>query len=322
MRKKYSNATPDILTDMSDTPTTVDNELRELDEKMQQVLSQLKEKRGTLIYPLFLRDAIIVGDTVDYVFDDLCCSVPNPCDRLDVIVDSSGGDIHAAYNLARLFRRFAPHELNFIIPRWAKSAATLLACGGDTIYMGPIAESGPIDPQITEFNQFDKRYEHYSPLSMEATLDLIRNEFEQGNQDLANGLLQRLQFPLTLGGIKKSLDVGKLYIVKLLTTRMFRAEEGAMEHATAVAEALTEKYPDHGFCIDLEEANSIGLPVQELESEEFKLVWSLYKLNKRKGKLEEQESERRMRVLLKNFPDLMRAAVPKTKTRRDLLNGH
>lgn len=41
-------------------------------------------------------------------------------------------------------------------------------------------------------------------------------EFDRGNDKLANGLLQRLQFPLTLGGIKKSLEVGKEYLVRLL----------------------------------------------------------------------------------------------------------
>src|SRR5439155_5988479 len=126
-------------------------------------------KRGTSVYPLFLRDSSIDRDTVDDVFDDLCSCLQGTNARLDVILDSSGGDIHAAYNLARLFRRFAKEELNFIVPRWAKSAATLLVCGGDTIYMGPIAELGPLDPQITQFNQYEKRYENFSPLHIEAT---------------------------------------------------------------------------------------------------------------------------------------------------------
>jgi len=320
MRKKFNNTALDIPTDVTDTPKTVEDVLQELDERMQQVLSQLKEKRGAPIYPLFLRDSSIEGDTIDDVFDDLCSSISTNNARLDVILDSSGGDIHAAYNLARLFRRFAREELNFIVPRWAKSAATLLVCGGDKIYMGPIAELGPVDPQITEFNQFEKRLEHFSPLNMEATLDLIRNEFDHGNEKLANGLLQRLQFPLTLGGIKKSLDVGKQYIVKLLTTRMFSGE-GAEEQARAIGHALTEQYSDHGFCIDLDEAISIGLKVQELESTEFNLVWGLYKLNKQKEEIEKQANKTKMEELLKNLPEIMRA-VPKTKERSNLLNGN
>lgn len=315
MRKKFSDPAPTTPEEMSNIRKSAKDILQELDEKMLQVLTQLKERRGTEIYPLFLRDSIIELDTVDDVFNDLRTSISNPNARLDVILDSSGGDIHAAYNLACLFRRFAKEELNFIVPRWAKSAATLLVCGGDTIYMGPIAELGPLDPQIMQFNEFEGRLERYSPLALEATLDLIRNEFEHDSEKLANGLLHRLQFPLTLGGIKKSLDVGKHYVVKLLTTRMFSGE-GAEERAKAVGHALTEHYPDHGFDIDIDEASSIGLRVQELESDEFNLVWELYELNKQKAEVERQE---RTSELMKNFPEMTRA-VPKRKKRSDLLN--
>lgn len=310
MRKKFNDAESATATDISNTPKTVEDTLREFDEQIRQVLSQLKEKRGRFVYPLFLGDVSIERDTVNGVFDDLRSYISNPCARLDVIVDSSGGDIHAAYNLARLFRRFAKEELNFIVPRWAKSAATLLVCGGDTIYMGPIAELGPLDPQIMQFNELERRLEGFSPLSIEATLEMIRNEFEHGNEKLANGLLQRLQFPLTLGGIKKSLNVGKQYVVKLLTTRMFTGE-GAEEQAKAIGHALTEQYSDHGFCIDIDEASSIGLKVQELEPDEFNLIWELYELNKQKEEVERQERASQMEELLKNLPEMTRA-VPKT----------
>lgn len=186
--------------------------------------------------------------------------------------------------------------------------------------MGPIAELGPLDPQITQYNQLEKRLEYFSPLSIEAILDMIRNEFAHGNEKLAQGLLQRLQFPLTLGGIKKSLDVGKQYVVKLLTTHMFSGE-GAEEQARAIGQALTEQYSDHGFCIDVEEASSIGLKVRELEPDEFDLVWELYELNKQKEEIERQAKASRMEELLKNFPEIMKA-VPESGKRSALLDGN
>ena len=118
--------------------------------------------------------------------------------KIDVIVDSSGGDIDAAYNLSNLFRRFAKEELNFIVPRWAKSAATLLVCSGDKIFMAPVTELGPLDPQITDFNPLEKRLEQFSPLHIGATLELIRKEFAGGNDKLAESLVERLQFPMRL----------------------------------------------------------------------------------------------------------------------------
>jgi len=320
MRTKFNVTTSETPTDVDNTPSSDQDILQELDNKIQQALAQFREHRGTAVYSLFIGDLSIDPNTVNDVFDDLCASIPNPNARLDVIVDSPGGDIHAAYNLARLFRRFAREELNFIVPRWAKSAATLLVCSGDRIYMSPIAELGPIDPQITQFNQFEGRYEHFSPLSIEATLDLIRSEFSQGNEKLANGLLQRLQFPLTLGGIKKSLDVGKEYLVRLLTTRMFSGED-AEEQAKSIGQMLVENYVDHGFCIDVDEAKSIGLKVQELEGDDLRLVWKIYRLNEQKQEIERAMKRSEMAELLKNHPEILRP-ISKPSKRKELYNDN
>ena len=151
-----------------------------------------------------------IGDQkVEDIFDDLRKDHSNCGGQLDVLLLSGGGDIDAAYNLALLFRKFAVKELVFIIPRWAKSAATLLACGGNKILMSPIAELGPVDPQITEVNPLQQRMEQFSPLHIGATLNLIREEFNSGNDKLAKGLLERLQFPLTLGSFKNLSTLAK-----------------------------------------------------------------------------------------------------------------
>jgi hypothetical protein len=118
-------------------------------------------------------------------------------------------------NLAQILRSFGTENLTFIVPRWAKSAATLLVCAGDRILMAPPAELGPLDPVIVEMNPLERRMEQFSPLHIDATLELIREEYKNGNKQLADGLMQRLQFPLTLGSFKKSLDIGKQYLEKL-----------------------------------------------------------------------------------------------------------
>ena len=165
----------------------------------------------TVCYPLLSVHEEITSATVDRVFDDLqeTAEIDQDESRLAVIVDSGGGNIDAAYNLACLFRRYGKRRLTYIVPRWAKSAATLLVCGGDSVMMTPVAELGPLDPQITELNPLEQRLERLSPLHIESTFALIRNEFEEGNKELAHELLQRLQFPITLGGFIKSLELGK-----------------------------------------------------------------------------------------------------------------
>ena len=282
-----------------------------IDEQIQSKLDVLAAKRGAYIYPLFIGEGLnIDADTVDDVYDSLiekCSSVK----RIEVIINSGGGDLHAAYNLGLLFRRFGSEHLRFIIPRWAKSAATLLVCAGDVIYMCPVAEIGPVDPQITQMNPMERRLEEFSPLHIEATLELIRDEFQNGHAKLANGLLQRLQFPLTLGGFKKSLEIGKEYITRFLSTRMFHKEENPREKAGEIAKQLVECYQDHGFCIDPTEAIRLGLRVEELPSDEERMVWDVYKLNKQKEESERLVKEKQMQDAVKNLPpDVLKRMIP------------
>jgi Serine dehydrogenase proteinase len=177
-----------------------------------------------------------------------------------------------------LFREFAPEKLHFIIPRWAKCAATLLACSGDEILMTPPAELGPLDPQITEMNPLEKRMEQFSPLHIESTLELIREEFANGHEKLATGLLNRLQFPLTL-----ALYISKQYMLELLSTRMLKDDN---KKAKEISERLTTGFVDHSYCIKIGEVLKIGLKASSLTGEQLNIVWDIHKLHKKRGELE------------------------------------
>ena len=224
-----------------------------------------------------------------------------------VIVESGGGDIDAAYNLAMLFRSYGQKHLSFIVPRWAKSAATLLVFAGDSVSMTPVAELGPLDPQITQVNPLEQRLEQFSPLDIESTLELIRNEFEQGHNDLAEGLLQRLQFPITLGKFKKSLQVGRQYALKLLSSRMLKNET---DLACDISKKMVEDYADHGFCINMEEVKSLGLKVVPLSEEQLQIVWEMHKLVRIAHEIREAQRAKEMEDRLKELPPHLRDDLP------------
>ena len=255
----------------------------------------------TRCYPFLFIDEEITKETVDRVFDDLQTNFGATLDpgRLVVIVASPGGDINAAYNLALLFRHYGSEELTFVVPRWAKSAATLLVCAGDKVMMTQVAELGPLDPQITEFNPFEQRIEQFSPLHIESTLELIRNEFSQGNGELAQGLLERLQFPLSLGSFTKSLDVGKQYANKLLGSRMLKNEQ---EKANRIANSLVEDYANHGFCINIHEASTLGLAVELLSDDQLHIAWGMHKLARKRAELQQEVRRQEMEEQLRNLP--------------------
>ena len=276
--------------------------IEDLNNQMLKAKNKLAKVREAECYTLFLRDTSIEAGLVNAVFDDLSKNY-SECKKLDVIVDSPGGNINAAYNLAQLLRRFGKDQLTFIIPRWAKSAATLLVCAGDKILMTPVAELGPIDPQIKEYNPLDQRIEEFSPLHIESTLELIRQEFKNGNKQLAEGLLGRLQFPLTLGSFKKSLDIGQEYVEKLLSTRMLKKGSKSAETASKIAKKLTSGYSDHGYCINYQEAKELGLNVEELSNDKvFEIVWEIYSLYNQQDKHIREQKQKEYEDKLGKLP--------------------
>ena len=82
----------------------------------------------------------LVNSLGDHRFDDL-----------DLIVQSSGGDIHAAYLIMSTLRERmnkGKGKLIVCVPSRAQSAATLLCLGADEILLGELGALGPLDAQI------------------------------------------------------------------------------------------------------------------------------------------------------------------------------
>jgi hypothetical protein len=71
--------------------------------------------------------------------------------KLDVLVHSPGGYPDATEALVKMLRRQFDN-VRFIVPAFAKSAATMLVMSGNEILMAPDAELGPIDPQMRTAN--------------------------------------------------------------------------------------------------------------------------------------------------------------------------
>lgn len=79
------------------------------------------------------------------VFADLLHDVDG--EDLDLLLNTSGGDIDAAEKLVIMCRARAK-SFRVIVPESAKSAGTMMACAADSIVMGFASELGPIDAQI------------------------------------------------------------------------------------------------------------------------------------------------------------------------------
>lgn len=68
-------------------------------------------------------------------------------DHLYLVLESYGGDPFSAVAIMNILQSHFP-KISAVVPRFAKSAATLMALGTDVIYMGDRSALGPLDLPI------------------------------------------------------------------------------------------------------------------------------------------------------------------------------
>lgn len=256
----------------------LDMVIKQVQQQNTQLVNSIKIDRGNPLIPLFVQP--INRSTVNNVYNIINSpqfqkerqSFQNS-NNLDVIIDSGGGDADAAYHIAKLLHKNFSGEITYIIPRFAKSAATLLVCGGNKIIMGPTSELGPLDPQILQQNK-----QRISAKSVQSTLNLIKEYVDKGSENdlkMATIVASRLE-PLILGEYTSTLQIAKEYQKELLFLRMFKKTKANMSKVDKIVEKFAEGYTHHSRIIDYEETKQLGLKVKFWGADRWSPIWNLY----------------------------------------------
>src|SRR4029077_972851 len=103
--------------------------------------------------------------------------------KLDIMIHSPGGSAEATETIVEEIRRKF-ERVRFIIPSYAKSAATMMAMSGNEILMDEDAELGPIDPQMFTRNGV-------------VPGDAIKQQFQKASDDiLTDARKAQVWFPI------------------------------------------------------------------------------------------------------------------------------
>lgn len=260
------------------------NIIQQIQQRNNVLISEFRKIRKNisiqiLLNPLDRRGVDVVFDIIrNPQFLEECKKFENP-DDVDVIIDSFGGDADAAYHMAKLIDGHFKGNIKYVVPRFAKSAATLMVCGGNKIVMGETSELGPLDPQI---RQDDGSY--ISAKAVQATLELIKkhlNKEDKHGLELATILASRIN-PLILGQYESSIDIAKEYQRELLMMRMLKSKKKA--DVDKIVERFATGYTHHSRVITCVEAKDIlgeeNIEILASNSQEWNLLWEFY-LNNR-----------------------------------------
>lgn len=207
-------------------------------------------------------------------------------DDLDIVIQSSGGNIHTAYQIVELLRLHAK-QLIACVPLYAKSAATLLCLGADEIGMDRLAQLGPLDTQVFEdargkaeftsaLNPF-KALEQLQAFSLEALNASVKMLVERSGLSLNECVKHAIEFavgttsplfsqmnPEKLGEYSRALAIGSEYGDRLLR----RSGWDDPRRRSAVLNELVHGYPSHDYIIDYRELQELGLNVRLFTPEE------------------------------------------------------
>jgi ClpP class serine protease len=182
-----------------------------------------------------------------------------------LVLYSTGGVIGSAYLIGKLCREYAEGKFVVVVPRQAKSAATLICCAADEIHMGSLSELGPIDPQIEDLPALGLK------TSVEHIADLIK-DYPHASDMFAKYLNMSLK-PIHLGYFERVAESAAQYAERLLNLHPSNLKQKPAE----IAKALVYSYKDHGFVIDKAEACDIfGDKIIRTDTEEYKLGNSIY----------------------------------------------
>ncbi|MYJ18558.1 MAG: hypothetical protein F4106_11070 [Gemmatimonadetes bacterium] len=207
-------------------------------------------------------------------FRDLLCRI-EPGGNVDLVLHSGGGDIDAAEKLISMVRHTVKDgELRVIVPHYAKSAATLMALGADSIVMSDTSELGPIDPQVP-FPDGQGGWMLYSALSYLEANRRFTEELRRNPGDASVQILFNKFQPHEVVEIERAEQRTRHLAEGLLKTGMM-----AGQPVTAPVSSLMNinTWHTHGHVISAEDAQAIGLTVTRERPDDpmWAKYWKLY----------------------------------------------
>lgn len=136
-----------VYSEYIDRKMTIEELTKERKHQLQRI-SELRDGRAILVFAADLKKhpAPVSIDYTDLTpINDQISVLEGK--RLDLILETPGGDGVAAEDIIKLLRSQF-EELNVIVPGIAKSAGTIMAMAANDILMEPVSALGPIDAQI------------------------------------------------------------------------------------------------------------------------------------------------------------------------------
>lgn len=265
---------------MNESDPTVVQLLKEINQSpdlRQGLIGELEShfaNRCVLVYFTSFNQPVII-ENADA---DMIEGILQKCDLsggLSMVINSPGGDALAAERIINVCRSYSGGDFEVIVPKMAKSAATMICLGANRIWMSQTSELGPIDPQV--FREEQRVTSAHSIITSYEELLQQAVYTTQGNIDPY--LQQLARYDATE---IKDLRTAQQLAVSIAVDALQKSMMQGMSEAEVrdrikpfIDPSITSS---HGRRISLETARDSGLRTEEISLREkrWNLLWELF----------------------------------------------
>jgi hypothetical protein len=181
---------------------------------------------------------------------------------LDILIHSAGGYPEATESIVQQLRS-KYSNIRFIVPSYAKSAATMLAMSGNEILMDRDAELGPIDPQM-------RTQTGTSPAeAIQEQFKKIQSELQADPTKLPSFLpILAPLGPSLLLDSQHAIELSKQLVRDWTKQYMFAGDAEAEQKSAKISDYLGDhsKFKSHARAVKISDLIPLGVKVTDIRS--------------------------------------------------------
>jgi len=213
------------------------------------------------------------ADMLEAVLQDLDLS-----SGLAIMINSPGGYALAAERIINVCQQYSgTGEYWAIVPSQAKSAATMICLGASKILMGPTAELGPVDPQVSM--EKDGKLQLYSAFDIVRSYEQLFKEATKTKGNLQPYLVQLANYDTKdIQKYKSAIELSRDIAVGVLAKGTMKARKPSEIKKKIDMFLSPEKLKSHGRPIFYKDAKKCGLNVESIHKGDarWSTIYELY----------------------------------------------
>jgi hypothetical protein len=222
---------------------------------------------------------VLIQDVDADMLEEVLQNTPLNGKELVLLINSPGGEALPAERIVNICRSYSNGKFCVIVPKMAKSAATMICLGANKIGMSRTSELGPIDPQIAIYDERGNVIKYLAAHEIIESYNELMSKANRTRGRVDPFLQQLARYDARdIRRIRSAQELSKSIAVKCLQSSVF-ANRRAKQIENRIKPFLDPKYTKvHGRGIYHDLAKKCGLNVElhDTMSEVWRIVWKLY----------------------------------------------